>query len=88
MNFNKLSTTVVVSVKSIVLVAVSFLLLLFLTYKYSHHPIRESTDNKQLYLLDQAKKFVYNTDVFASKVQEVSRQLAIPAAWLMSVFTQ
>ncbi len=39
----------------------------------------------ELYLLDQARRYVYDTDAFESKVKEVSRKLDIPADWLMAV---
>lgn len=38
-----------------------------------------------LYLLEEAKKFVYEADIFEKKVREISYQLDIKPEWLMAV---
>lgn len=40
---------------------------------------------EELYLLDQAKIYVYNVSAFSKKVEEVSQKLDIPPEWLMAV---
>lgn len=42
-------------------------------------------NSKELYLLEQAKVYVYNIEVFEKKVREVSKKLQIPPEWLMAV---
>lgn len=39
----------------------------------------------QLYLLDEAEKYVYNVPAFEQKVRTISQQLEIPPEWLMAV---
>ncbi len=85
MRLQKLNTEIVVNVKTIALLAIFLFLTNFLTYQFSLRPIRKPTDNKKLYLLEEAQRFVYDIDAFESKVQAVSKQLDIPAEWLMSV---
>lgn len=85
MRLQKLNSEIVVNVKNIVLLAVFLFLTNFLTYQFSYRPIREPTDNKKLYLLNEAQRFVYDIDAFEKKVQWVSKKLDIPAEWLMSV---
>ena len=45
----------------------------------------EAIAEPTLYLLDQAEKFVYNTDAFEEKVREVAMDLGIAPEWLMAV---
>ena len=76
-----------VSYKGIALIAVFMLLSNYLTYFFSYKPIREPTSalTNELYLLDEAKVYVYDVDAFENKVQVVSKKLDIPAEWLMAV---
>ncbi len=39
----------------------------------------------QLYLLDEAGRFIPNTESFSAKVKEVSHELQVPPAWMMAV---
>ena len=47
--------------------------------------ITEVAAEPSLYLLDQAEKFVYNSDAFEEKVREVAMDLGIAPEWLMAV---
>ena len=38
-----------------------------------------------LYLMEEAKKFVYEAEVFERKIREISRQLDVEPEWLMAV---
>lgn len=42
-------------------------------------------ETEELYLLDQAKKFVYNVAAFEQKVEEIGEKLDVPPEWLMAV---
>ncbi len=39
----------------------------------------------QLYLLDEAGRFIPDTESFSSKVKEVSQELQVPPEWIMAV---
>lgn len=55
---------------------------------YHEQPPSQQVNHKEshsLYLIDQARTYVHNTDAFERKVREVSRMLNIPPEWLMAV---
>ncbi len=64
---------------------------LFLTNLLTYHAVQEqpsffySKKNKGLYLINQAKPYVYNLKAFERKVRQVSQKLSIPPEWLMAV---
>ncbi len=49
------------------------------------HEQKQAELREQLYLLDQASKYVYNVDQFEDKVKQVSHKLDVPPEWLMAV---
>ncbi len=56
--------------------------------KYAHQVNMKDeyrTKTGGLYLLDQAKMYVYNVNAFEQKVREVSRKLGVAPEWLMAV---
>lgn len=72
-------------------ISVIVLLLVFsnaLTYRLGIGGASRTTavnGSEQLYLLDKARTYMYDTETFAQKVQSVARNLSIPAEWLMAV---
>ena len=92
MNDNKptrirLPAKITLTYKSIGFVVLILLCSNFATYFYHNNSNVDAAARKrnELYLLSEAKTYVYDPKKFEDKVCQVSRKLSIPPEWLMAV---
>jgi hypothetical protein len=84
----RLPGKMVVTYKNIGIVAIIILLSNITTYFFSgtqRNVDKAARSRNELYLLSEAKTYVYDLHSFEEKVSKVSRQLNIPPEWLMAV---
>lgn len=80
------NTQLTLQFKHLVIIVIILLCSNFLTYWVISSIFGKSPPEKEsLYLINQAKKYVYDVHAFEEKVREVSDKLAIPPEWLMAV---
>lgn len=93
MNNNKptrirLPAHISISYKSVGCIVLLVLLSNITTYFYGGHYRnidKEARKRNELYLLSEAKNYVYDIKKFENKVCQVSRRLDVPPEWLMAV---
>ncbi len=90
LNWNP-NTTIQLNLKSLGLLLFFIVLSNIITFRLLNvsnkapTSVIETVAEPTLYLLDQAEKFVYNSDAFEEKVREVAADLQVAPEWLMAV---